>query len=214
MKKTTKLILSKIGLYSFLLNIRGRFIQIASCHKWWALQRQDSILLELGSGPKKGSNGWITVDLSGADICHDLRKGIPLPNESVDRIYTSHMFEHIPYKDLVFFIKECYRVLKRGGELSVCVPNAGLYIKAYVEGARFRPPGEGYQPALVDTGSLIDQVNYIAYMDGHHNYMFDEENVINTINKAPFQTVSLRDYDKTLDPKSRDFESIYAMAFK
>lgn len=214
MKKTIKLLLSKIGLYSVLLNLRKRFMQIASYPKWWSLQKQECIFLELGSGAKKGSDGWITVDILGADICHDLRKGIPLPNESVDRIYTSHMFEHIPYKELVVFINECYRVLKKGGELSVSVPNAGLYIGAYVKRARFRPAGEGYKPALIQTGSFMDQVNYIAYMGGHHNYMFDQENLINTLNSAPFKSVRLRDFDKNLDLKIRDFESIYAIALK
>ncbi len=87
--------------------------QLISRPKWYALKKQDNICLELGSGCKKGSNGWTTIDLSGADISHDLRMGIPLPSQTVDRIYTSHMFEHIPYKELVVFIDECYRVLKK-----------------------------------------------------------------------------------------------------
>jgi hypothetical protein len=66
----------------------------------------------------------------------------------------------------------------------------------------------------VDTGSLLDQVNYIAYMDGHHSYMFDRENLVNTLKKAPFHEVSLRAFDEALDLKKRDFESIYAIAIK
>lgn len=204
----------RIYLISLYRSFRKCFLHLASYYKWYALKKRNSIWLELGSGAKKGSNGWVTIDLIGADISYDLRKGFPLPNESVDRIYTSHMLEHISYKELVGFIDECYRVLKKGGELSVCVPNAGLYIRSYIEGVWFRPASEGYGPALVNTGSLLDQVNYIAYMDGHHKYMFDEENLINTLSKAPFEDVHLRDFNEATDLKSRDFESVYAIAIK
>lgn len=209
-----KKLINFFRLRSVALYIKNSIIKLQSVPKWRQLQKQDIVLLELGSGPQKGLNGWITVDLVGADISHDLRKGIPLPNETVDRIYTSHMFEHIPYKDLVGFIHECYRVLKKGGELSVCVPNAGFYIKSYVEGRRFRPERVGYAPAFVDTGSMMDEINYIAYMDQKHKYMFDPENLVNTLKKASFSSVGLREFDEDLDLKARDYESIYASAIK
>lgn len=214
MKERLKDIMLNTPFPAFMLAIRGRFFRVLSYPKWRKLRRQEKVLLELGSGRKNGQKGWTTVDLIGSDISHDLRRNIPLPDGSVDCIYCSHLFEHIPYKELVVFINECHRALKQGGELSVCVPNAALYIEAYGEGYRFRPPGEGYGPALVDTGSLMDQVNYIAYMDQEHKYMFDRENLVNTLRQAPFDRVHLREFDATLDLKERDFESIYASAFR
>ena len=188
--------------------------QAFSRFKWSGLRHQDRIQLELGSGAKRGTNGWTTVDLYGADINWDLKKGLPLADACVDKIYTSHMFEHIPYKHLVAFVAECKRVLKDGGSLSVCVPNAGIYIRAYVDGKNFRDSSSYFQPAVVHTGSFMDQVNYIAYMDGGHAYMFDQENLVNTLKKGGFAKVSLRDFDPALDLQSRDFESIYAVAYK
>ena len=73
---------------------------------------------------------------------------------------------------------------------------------------------KGYQPAVTDTGSLLDQVNYIAYMNQLHKYMFDEENLVNTLKKAPFTSVELRGFDECLDLRCRAFESIYAVAIK
>jgi len=214
MKERLKNIVRKTPLYASMLACRARLFQILSYPKWKDLRRQERVFLELGSGRKSGENGWTTIDLFGADISYDLRRGIPLPDDSVDRIYSSHLLEHLPYRELVAFIQECYRVLKAGGELSVCVPNAGLYIQSYVRGHRFKPLGEGYGPALVDTGSLIDQVNYIAYMGQQHHYMFDRENLVNTLRKAPFDHIRLREFDSKLDDEARDFESIYASAFK
>lgn len=209
-----KKIVTTLGLKGPAVHFLNLYREFKSRHKWNEIRAREHVLLEFGSGSKEGVNGWTTVDLSGADIAHDLRKGIPLPDNSVDRIYTSHMLEHIPYKSLVIFLNECYRALKVGGELSVCVPNAGLYINAYISGKEFRERDKGYKPAHIGTGSFLDQVNYIAYMDGEHHYMFDEENLINTIKKAPFSTVILRHFDPEIDMQSRDFESIYASAVK
>jgi predicted SAM-dependent methyltransferase len=201
--------LKKLAIYLF-----QRINFFIGMFKWKKIKSLDCVNLELGSGAKKGFNGWITVDLNNADICHDLRKGIPLSDLSVDRIYTSHMLEHIPYKELILFINECFRVLKHGGELSVCVPNASNYINAYYEKRFFRKKGEGYAPFIVETGSFMDQVNYIAYMGGQHQYLFDKENLINTIGQSPFTSVKLREFDPKLDLHERDFESIYAIAIK
>jgi hypothetical protein len=51
-------------------------------------------------------------------------------------------------------------------------------------------------------------------MDGHHSYMFDEENLLEVLKKAGFSNVALRYFDKGLDLESRDFQSIYVEAEK
>lgn len=181
--------------------------------KWAKLASQFDIMLELGSGPKKGTNGWTTVDLSGADINWDLRKGIPMKNNSVTKIYSSHLLEHIPYKELMAFLQECKRVLRTGGEFSVCVPNAGLRIREYVNEAEVQIP-DMPDWAAVSTGSRIDVLNYTAYMGGEHCYMFDEENLVNTLTSAGFAKAHLREFDADLDLESRKAGSIYALAFK
>ena len=202
------------GLRTILISLRLFPLKIKSFFQWENLARQDIIKLELGSGSKKGTNGFTTVDIRGADIYRDLRNGIPLKNNTVNIIYTSHLLEHIPYSQLISFLNECLRVLKDGGRLSVCVPNARNYIEAYIEQRHFGNSDNFYKPAVVDTGSFIDQVNYMAYMAGEHCYMFDEENLVNTLRKVGFTSVELRAFDESIDLKERDFESIYATAIK
>ncbi len=154
------------------------------------------------------------MDIVNADISHDLRKGIPLSDDSVDVIYTSHLLEHLPYQQLIKFTSECRRVLKRDGLFSVCVPNFEYYISAYIKKTNFRSRDEMFEPAVVDTDSFMDQINYVAYMDGHHHYMFDEENLVNTLKKSGFRDVRMRSFDPEVDLKERDYESIYAVAVK
>ena len=105
-------------------------------------------------------------------------------------------------------------LLKKEGSFSVCVPCAGKYIKAYQNGEVFIEKEKCWPNGFVDTGSKLDQVNYIAYMDGEHNYMFDEENLVNTLKKAGFKKVKIREFDSKIDLHGRDFESIYAIGYK
>lgn len=62
--------------------------------------------------------------------------------------------------------------------------------------------------------TIIDYVNYIAYMDGHHKYMFDIENLLRILELTKFPNVRQRRFDPILDMKEREFESIYAEAVK
>lgn len=179
------------------------------------LLQKPRILLEIGAGNKKGRNGWITLDTDlGADIQWDLRNGIPFPDKSIDMIYTSHTFEHIPFLALQRLLGECLRTLKVNGRLSVSVPNARYYIQSYLNSTNFVDVPSGMHPHACNTGSTIDQLNYIAYMGREHCYMFDEENLVNILLLSGFSSSHIREFDSSLDLAERDFESVYAVAIK
>lgn len=94
-------------LLNILKKVRSNFHQLNAKRHWKKLEQLNNVKIELGSGPKNGKNGWTTVDLYGADINWDLRKGIPLPEQSVDNLYCSHLLEHIPFHQLMPFLREC-----------------------------------------------------------------------------------------------------------
>ena len=83
----------------------------------------EDIKIELGAGAAKGQNGWLTLDLSDAcDINWDLSQPLPFPDNSVSRLYPSHVLEHFPTKISFRLLSDCYRVLKPGGS-DACVPD-------------------------------------------------------------------------------------------
>ena len=172
------------------------------------------IMLELGSGSKRGANGWTTLDVvPGCDVYCDLTKGIPFPDNIVGAIYSSHLFEHLSFKEAQILLDECMRVLVPGGRFSICVPNGRLYLQAYINNELLDEKQFVYAPAFNHTTG-IDYVNYVAYMDGHHKYMFDEENLVFILRKKGFTKVRLREFDASIDSKEREFESIYAEGVK
>jgi predicted SAM-dependent methyltransferase len=179
------------------------------------LKEGRDIRIELGAGSKSGKGGWTTVDMTRTcDIYWDLRRGIPFPDGSVKTIYSSHFLEHLSFHETQRFLDECRRALAPDGKFSICVPNARIYINAYVKG-NVLDPGMflGYEPAYNRT-TPIDYVNYTAYMGGQHKYMFDEENLIFILKAKGFRNVRLRNFDSSIDLQERAFESIYAEADK
>jgi predicted SAM-dependent methyltransferase len=172
------------------------------------------IKLELGAGDRS-MEGWTSVDMN--DNCAlnlDLTEPIPFPDNSVSMIYSSHVLEHFKYTELIKLIEECLRILKPGGLFSASVPNARIYLNAYHDPDNFKPEIFcRYKPAY-HYNSKIDYVNYMAYMDGHHQYMFDEENLLEVIKRAGFRNAELRDFDEVLDLEARDFQTIYVKARK
>ncbi|HTY24713.1 MAG TPA: methyltransferase domain-containing protein [Desulfomonilaceae bacterium] len=179
------------------------------------LRKKNNISIEVGAGSKRGQGEWVTIDMNDiCDIYWDLRRGIPFPDESVKKIYSSHFLEHLSFGEAQQFLDESRRVLVPGGQFSICVPNARLYLEAYVNGGSL-DDGRffGHRPAYNHT-TQIDVVNYIAYMGGEHKYMFDEENLLYILGAKGFKHPRARKFDATLDLLERDHESIYAEAEK
>ncbi len=65
-------------------------------------------------------------------LVHDLRKGIPAPNESAAAVYHSHILEHIDREAVPRFFEEIRRVLKPGGVHRVVVPDLERYVREYL----------------------------------------------------------------------------------
>jgi len=178
------------------------------------LKGKKKIFLEIGAGNKAGSGDWLTIDMTRkCDIFYDLRRGIPFPDGSIEKIYSSHFFEHLSFKETQILLDECLRVLIPNGVFSICVPNARIYVEAYFKDSGLSEENFEYKPAFNNT-TKIDLINYIAYMEGHHKYMFDEENLVHILRAKGMKNVHLREFDPSIDLKDRAEESIYAEANK
>jgi predicted SAM-dependent methyltransferase len=173
------------------------------------------IKLEFGSYERRGIVGWTYVDKNhNCDLILDVTQPLPFPDKTVHNIYSSHLLEHFTYKEVMAVLAECKRILVSGGSFSVAVPNARLYLESYSNPGKTNIESLCRSKQGLNGHTRIDYVNYMAYMDGYHKYMYDEENLVEILNTAGFKNASLRDFDETIDEKSRDDISIYAEAFK
>lgn len=81
----------------------------------------EPVVLNLGSGT---DDRGIGIDINyDPDIRHDLNDGIPVADDSVDKILCLHVLEHL--ENPAAFLREAKRVLRDDGELRVELPNVG-----------------------------------------------------------------------------------------
>ena len=93
-----------------------------------------STYLNLGCG-RRYHPDWINIDVAprGPDVIqHDLSRGVPLSDLSVDVVYHSAVLEHMRREDATAFMAECYRVLKPGGIVRVGVPDLEKTCRLYL----------------------------------------------------------------------------------
>lgn len=93
------------------------------------------IKVNLGCGWRNFGKEWIHIDngeYEHLDFRCDVRN-TPLSNESVDLIYSSHVIAYFDRIEVLDFLKECNRVLKKGGILRLATPDFHQICKLYLE---------------------------------------------------------------------------------
>jgi predicted SAM-dependent methyltransferase len=116
----------------------------------------------------------------------DAKKRIPLPNDSVECIYTSHMIEHLSQQDSVSFLKEALRVLEPGGILRVVVPDLKRAVNSYVQ----TQDADAFIKNILLTPPPLNTIKqkislfFTGYR--HHQWMYDEKSLSKLINATGF----------------------------
>jgi predicted SAM-dependent methyltransferase len=86
--------------------------------------------LYLGSGA--GLPGFATLNTSPeADLCHDLRHDLPLPDRSVTAIFCDGQLELLDQGQGMRLLRECRRVLRADGILRIATPDLDHIVADY-----------------------------------------------------------------------------------
>jgi predicted SAM-dependent methyltransferase len=133
-------------------------------------------------------------------IHHDLLDGIPLRENTVPAIYSSHFFEHLYKQDALRLINECYRVLQPGGIIRICVPSLESEVNRIKEAVLAYENGdiEKIQPFV--TSELAGFTNKFSV----HKYIYNYSALEKALSIAGFVNMSeqsagkgnIRDVDK------------------
>src|ERR1700731_1297143 len=169
--------------------------------------------LNVGCGPKL-LNGFANLDylwVPGIDLCWDITKGIPLPDHSLQGIYSEHCLEHLDKSVATDILRDLRRLLKTTGTLRIVVPDAELYIDLYIRARN----GEAVQFPYAEGKCLpIDPLNRIFREHGHR-YAYDFcamramilDVGFSSVTKASF--MNGRDLKLLVDSPERAAESLY-----
>ncbi len=82
------------------------------------------IRIDIGCGknPAEGFDGLDSLKF-GQKYVHDVRKGLPFKDNSVDEVRSSHFVEHLTGAERINFFNELYRVMKPGATATIITPH-------------------------------------------------------------------------------------------
>ncbi len=61
----------------------------------------------------------------------DIVKGLPLPDGTVDGVFSSHVLEHLALVDFYVALRNIFKLLKPGGTFRVIVPDLNYMVDQY-----------------------------------------------------------------------------------
>jgi len=199
-------ILNKINFW------RYKFISVPLCY------RKSSIHLHLGCG-QKYQEGFINIDINifrKKEICLDVSKGLPFRENSVDSIYSHSLFEHLYPKELLYLLKECYRVLRPASGMRVAVPDMEAAINGYAIGDLSWV--SDFPRRFTSLGGKF--YNFI-FCDGQHKMCFDFSLLEEILGQAGFEDIVKMEAQKSriyvngqIKEKASDPAHIYVECFK
>jgi predicted SAM-dependent methyltransferase len=150
------------------------------------------------------ADGWINSDVKqepGVDLVADIRRGLPLAEESVHYAVSVHALPELPYPELVPTLVELRRVLKPGGALRLVLPDLDRAIEAYQRGEEgyFKVPGEEISSL---GGRMIVHTLWFGFSRSLFTLDFAEE----LLEKAGFEDVRASECGRTTSPFGRIVE--------
>jgi predicted SAM-dependent methyltransferase len=190
------------------------------------------VRLNVGCGSRP-TDGWINFDMISDPRIEfwDCRKGLPFSDSAVATIFTEHFLEHLEYTgEVERFLRECLRCLSPSGVLRIVVPDAGVYLKLYCDGAwdkiaGKRPlvkEGDCYRDVWLGErySTKMEFINAVFRQNGEHKYAYDAETLIYLLRRVGFATVSQTSFgissDAHMAPDTleRRSDSLYVEAVK
>jgi len=119
-------------------------------------------------------------------IFADAAKHIPEKNDSIEVLYSSHMFEHLDIKAANFFLKESHRVLKSGGILRLIVPDLRLLAAEYMRCGDGDIFIENTLLTRPRPKTILQKMKYLLVGDRNHQWMYDGISLCKMVSSAGF----------------------------
>lgn len=113
-------------------------------------------------------------------------KRIPLPNESLEVVYSSHVLEHLDLSEAERFLAEIHRVLRPGGVIRLGLPDLRRRAEKYMADG----DADGFMESLnmreSSVRSLGAKLRLLILGDREHRWMYDGRSLIRLLERSRF----------------------------
>lgn len=119
--------------------------------------------LDIGCGKTK-MDGWEGIDSLdfGQKHVHDVRKGLPFGDNSVDEVRSSHFVEHLTGAERIQFFNELWRVMKDGATAMIVTPDWS-HACAYGDPTHQWPPMSQWYPLYLHKEWRAGNAPHVGY---------------------------------------------------
>jgi predicted SAM-dependent methyltransferase len=179
--------------------------------------------LQIGAGTVGATSspwrmpGWLNTDIEPCEgeAYLDATKTFPIPDGSLNYIFSEHLYEHLSYRDGLTMLRESHRTLKPGGKIRIATPDLSKLlamfqnpkpeeIRNYIY-AKFRAPyWEEELPQTVSPECVI--LNGVIKSWGHR-FVYDPQTLRECLERAGFQNIKQFTPGESDDPELRGMEA-------
>jgi predicted SAM-dependent methyltransferase len=116
----------------------------------------------------------------------DVTKRLPLADNSVEVLYSSHMIEHLDRDEMDCFLREAMRVLQPGGILRLAFPDIRLYVRQYLEHQDADQFVADTLMAQQRPKSWAEKLSMLLVGSRHHLWMYDGNSLCRLLTRIGF----------------------------
>ena len=129
-------------------------------------------------------------------------------------IYSSHAFVHFSHEASLRLVRECFRVLERGGTIRIAVPDLRLIVDDYLSS-----PEPNASHEFISRLMMGQTLRGFLHVGSHHSQMFDCSSLMDLLRRGGFADPRERTFRtsaipniESLEVESRKDESLYVEA--
>ena len=148
--------------------------------------------LHLGCGDHRLED-WVNVDVAktfAAGLIADGSRCLPFPDGGFAFIHCEDLLEHLDFENGLAMLRECFRILRKGGVLRILTPDLRALVEQVYRDAD--PRQLAWCERELSASGPCQALNAHLRMKGEHRFVYDEEELTRVLRGIGFEVARVR----------------------
>jgi SAM-dependent methyltransferase len=167
--------------------------------------------LQLGAGGNDAP-GWLNTDIepNKKEIYLDATARYPFADGSFQYVFSEHMIEHVSWEAGVMMLRECFRVLAKGGKVRIVTPNLAKFIQL-LDGPPDADAQQFIEAKVRFNGGPVTPIPGAYILNRQvreygHQFLYDPPTLRKTLELAGFKQIVQLEVTEKTDPVFQEVE--------